>query len=538
MAAPGKTVTVSTTPASADATRALALDAARLSRLAERVVASEGAETRATRSPVTGDTLATLKISTPEDVAKAYAASRAAQAAWAATPVDKRARVLLRYHDLVLDRQDEVLDLIWAETGKARPHAYEEVADSALVSRHYARTAPRHLRTARHRGVVPMLTRADEVRHPKGVVGIIAPWNYPLTLSVGDAVPALVAGNGVVLKPDSQTPLTALWAVDLLEEAGLPAGLFQVVYGPGAVLGPALVDGADYVSFTGSTATGRTVAERAGARLIGCSLELGGKNPLIVLADADLERAAEGAVRSCFSNAGQLCISTERVIVERQAYEAFTEKFLARVQAIQVGADTSWDVDMGSLVSASQLETVQSHVSDAVDKGATVLAGGNQRPDLGPYFFEPTVLSGVTPEMRCYADETFGPLVSMFEVADADEAVMLANDTPYGLNASIWTRDAARGRRLATRVRAGTVNVNEAYAASWASMAAPMGGMGDSGLGRRHGAEGLLKYTEPQTVATQRLLSLGADARPRVTQQKWARMFTASLRLLRRTGLS
>lgn len=475
-------------------------------------------------------------VSSPEDVAGAYTRARAAQVAWAATPVDKRARVLLRYHDLVLDRQDEALELICEETGKARAHAFEEVADTALVSRHYARTAARRLRTRRHRGLIPGLTRADEVLHPKGVVGIIAPWNYPLTLAVGDALPALVAGNAVVLKPDSQTPRTALWAMQLLREAGLPSDLVQVVVGPGSVIGPAIVDGADYVCFTGSTATGRMVAERAAARLVGCSLELGGKNPLIVLADADLDRAAEGAVRSCFSSAGQLCISTERVIVERAAYEPFMERFLARVRAMRVGPGRGWDVDMGSLISPSQLEVVTRHVADAVGKGATVLAGGNARPDLGPAFHEPTVLAAVTSQMTCYADETFGPLVAVFEVGDADEAVALANDTPFGLNASIWTRNTAHGRRLATRVHAGTVSVNEAYGATWGSTAAPMGGMGDSGLGRRHGVEGILKYTEPQTVATQRLLSLGAPAR--LTQQQWARLFTSGLRLLRRSGLS
>lgn len=261
-----------------------------------------GSGRTANHTPFTGEKLADLPESTPEDVEKAFAAARTAQAVWEQTPVRQRAAVLLRFHDLILERQAEVLDLIQLETGKARLHAHEEVQAVAVAARHYGRKAPAYLRPKRHTGAVPTLTKVTELRHPRGVVGQIAPWNYPLELSVGDALPAFVAGNAVVMKPDTETCLTALWARDLLVEAGLPAEVFQVVLGDGPVVGPEVVRHADYVSFTGSTRTGREVAQGAAARLVGVSLELGGKNAMLVLEDADLEKAAAGAVRACFSS--------------------------------------------------------------------------------------------------------------------------------------------------------------------------------------------------------------------------------------------
>ncbi len=295
--------------------RSLVVDPALVQRLVSGVTSGGRPELHATTAPWTGAVLAELPLSTPDDVATAYDVARSAQKAWAQRSLTDRARVLLRFHDLVLSRQAEVLDLIQLETGKARKHAFEEVGDVAIVARHYGLRAHHYLRPRRRAGLVPLATRVDELHHPRGVVGIISPWNYPLTLSVSDALPAFLAGNAVVLKPDTQTALTALWAHQLLVEAGLPEGLWQIVLGDGPVLGPAVVDGADYVSFTGSTRVGREIAKRAGERLIGCSLELGGKNPFVVLDDAPLERAAEAAVRAGFSTAGQLCISTERMLV-------------------------------------------------------------------------------------------------------------------------------------------------------------------------------------------------------------------------------
>ncbi|MFF3016079.1 succinic semialdehyde dehydrogenase [Streptomyces sp. NPDC057939] len=490
-----------------------------------------GSGRTANHTPFTGDKLADLPEATPEDVAEAFDRARAAQGAWAAVPVRRRAAVLLRFHDLVLERQAEVLDLIQLETGKARLHAHEEVQAVAVAARHYGRKAPSYLRPKGHTGAMPTLTKVTELRQPRGVVGQIAPWNYPLELSVGDALPAFVSGNAVVMKPDTETALTALWARDLLIEAGLPAEVFQIVLGEGPVVGPEVVRHADYVSFTGSTRTGREVAQGAAARLVGVSLELGGKNAMLVLADADVEKAAAGAVRACFSSAGQLCISIERLYVHASIADEFVERFAARTRAMRLGSALAYGADMGSLVGERQLETVRRHVDEAVAKGATLVAGGVARPDLGPLFYEPTILDGVEAPMAVCAEETFGPVVSVYRFTDEDEAVAQANATSYGLNASVWTKDARRGHSVAARLRTGTVNINDGYAPAYGSAQAPMGGMKDSGLGRRHGSEGILKYTEAQTVAHQRLLpmapSLGMD------DAQYAQFMTRSLKVLK-----
>ncbi|RZD63284.1 succinic semialdehyde dehydrogenase [Streptomyces albidoflavus] len=490
-----------------------------------------GSGRTANHAPFTGEKLADLPESTPEDVADAFERARAAQEAWAATPVARRAAVLLRFHDLVLARQAEVLDLIQVETGKARLHAHEEVQAVALAARHYGRKAPSYLRPKRHTGAVPVLTKITELRQPRGVVGQIVPWNYPFELSVGDALPAFVSGNAVVMKPDTETALTALWGRDLLIEAGLPAEVFQVVIGEGQVVGTEVVRHADYVSFTGSTTTGKIVAQRAAARLIGCSLELGGKNAMLVLEDADIEKAAAGAVRACFSSAGQLCISIERLLVHESVADAFLERFTALTKAMRLGNSLAYGADMGSLAGERQFEAVRGHVEEAVAKGAKVLAGGQPRPDIGPYFFEPTILDGVEEAMAICNDETFGPVVSVYRFRDEEEAITRANATSFGLNSSVWTKDGRRGRAIAARLRTGTVNVNEAYASAYGSVQAPMGGMKESGIGRRHGSEGILKYTEPQTVAHQRLLpmapSFGMD------DAKYAEFMTRSLRAMK-----
>ncbi|MFG2295108.1 succinic semialdehyde dehydrogenase [Streptomyces sp. NPDC048603] len=490
-----------------------------------------GSGRTANHTPFTGDKLADLPEATAEDVATAFERARAAQPAWAALPVRARCAVLLRFHDLLLARQTEILDLVQLETGKARLHAYEELMAVAVSARHYGRKAPAYLRPKRHTGAVPVLTRVTELRQPRGVVGQIAPWNYPLELSVGDALPAFVSGNAVVMKPDTETALTALWARELLIEAGLPAEVFQVVIGEGPVVGPEVVRHADYVSFTGSTRTGREVAQGAAARLVGVSLELGGKNAMLVLHDADVEKAAQGAVRACFSSAGQLCISIERLYVHASVADAFLERFAARTRAMRLGVSLAYGADMGSLVGERQLETVRRHVDEAVAKGATLVAGGVARPDIGPLFYEPTILDGVEAPMAVCAEETFGPVVSVYRFTDEDEAIALANATPYGLNSSVWTKDARRGHAVAARLRTGTVNINEGYAPTYGSVQSPMGGMKESGLGRRHGSEGILKFTEAQTVAHQRLLpmapSLGMD------DEKYAALMTRGLKAMK-----
>jgi len=483
-------------------------------------------------APFTGAILGRVPRSTPDDLAAALDRARRAQAGWQRTSFDQRKRILLGYHDLVLARQDEILDLLQLEAGKARKHAFEEVLDAAIVARYYANTAEKQLRARRRRGALPLLTATYDHHHPVGVVGVIAPWNYPWALSISDSIPALAAGNAVIIKPDGQTPFSALLGAELLEEAGLPADVLQVVTGSGAELGPHLIAGVQYMMFTGSTATGRTVAKQCAERLIPCSMELGGKNAMIVCDDADLDKAVAGAERALFSNAGQLCISIERLMVHESVADAFTEKLVAHTNEMKLATGLDNKADMGSLISQSQLDTVRDHLENAVSQGATVLAGGNARPDIGPYFHEPTLLGGVREGMTCFAEETFGPLAAISRFVSDDEAIARANASEYGLNCSIWTRSADRGRAIATQVQSGTVNVNEGYSAAWGSLDAPMGGMKASGLGRRHGAEGIKKYTDQQTVAIQRLLPI---APPRgVSQGLWGRVMTLSLRLLRR----
>ena len=500
-------------------------------RLAGLVTAAPGRPVQESRAPFDGALVGAVPVCTADDVLEAVRRARSAQADWAARPIRERSAVFLRYHDLVLERQERILDLMQVETGKARISAFEELADTAMTARYYARTAAKHLRPTRRQGVFPVFTRTVERYVPKGVIGIISPWNYPLTLATSDAVPALLAGNGVVLKPDAQTPFTALLAVELLFEAGLPRELFQVVTGHGPDLGPPIIENVDYLMFTGSTATGRLIAELCGRRLIGFSAELGGKNPMIVLADADLDDAVEGAIRACFSSSGQLCISVERLYVEDAVYDRFVPAFIERVRRMRLAAGLSWDVEMGSLVSERQLEVVRRHVEDAVAKGARVLTGGRHRPDIGPLFYEPTVLEGVTDEMVLAREETFGPVVAVYRVRDEDEAVQRANDSRYGLNASIWST-SSHGARVAARILAGTVNVNEGYGAAWGSHDAPMGGMKESGIGRRHGREGILKFTESQTIAVQRGIPIGPP--PGMATRRYAAAITAALKALKR----
>lgn len=516
-----------------DPTAAYALEPEYVEALTRRILATSG-ETKEVRTPISGAPLAHIPQSSEEDVVEAFARARRAQESWARTSLEHRSAILMRLHDLVLERQEEILDLIVWESGKARKHAFDEPLHIALTARYYARTAQQHLGTQRKLGVVPGLTRVEVNRVPKGVVGIISPWNYPFTMALCDGLPALLAGNAVVTKPDAQTMLTALYGAQLLEEAGFPKDLWQVLAGPGSRVGTSVIAKADYICFTGSTATGKRVAAGCAERLIGCSLELGGKNPMLVLRDADVERAAEGAVRASFSNAGQLCVSTERLFVADQVYDRFVERFVARTQAMTLGATLEWGTDMGSLISQDQLDTVTRHVEDAVAKGARVLAGGKARPDLGPFFFEPTILEGVTPDMTCFGEETFGPVISVYRFHDEAEAVARANDGEYGLNASIYSRDGARARAMARQVKCGTVNINEAFGATFASIDSPMGGMRESGMGRRQGSEGIHRYTESQSVGTQRLVRFAPMLG--MSDEQYAAVMTANLRLMKKLG--
>lgn len=481
--------------------------------------------------PFSGELLARVPNATRSQVGEAAQAARLAQTDWAATSVEVRTAILLRWHDGVLDRADELCDAIQAECGKSRADAFEEVADVANTLRYYGLSAHAVLAPRRRHGALPLLTRTIEERRPYGLVGVISPWNYPLTLAAGDAIPAFVAGNAVLHKPDSQVTLTALLVREIAVQAGLPADLWQMVVGAGDVVGPAVVDEVDHLVFTGSTATGRRVAEQAARRLVRADLELGGKNAMIVCADARIPRAVAGAVRGAFAAAGQLCLSMERIYVHRHLAAEFTAKFAAATRQVRLGAGYDYRADMGSLLGPDQLARVQRHVDDAVARGATVLAGGAARPDIGPYFFEPTVLVDVPDTAICFGEETFGPVAAVYPVDSDEDAIARANASAYGLNASVYSRSAAHARTVARRLMAGTVNINEAYAAAWGSVDAPMGGVKDSGVGRRHGAAGLLASTWAQTIAAQRFRPVGPSGPLR--GRRYQALMTASLKALK-----
>lgn len=508
------------------------LPAELLARLGRRIaLADANRERTPIIAPFTGQAIGTIPACVAADVTEAFFRARRAQRGWSAVPIGDRTAVLMRFHDLLLDRREEALDLIQLESGKARRHALEEILDTALVARHYGLHAAGYLRVRRRAGALAGLTMIREYRHPVGIVAVIAPWNFPLILGITDVIAALAAGNGIVLRPDEQSSLTALWAVDLLYEAGLPDDVLQVVTGSGPVLGTPLIENADYVMFTGSTRTGRLVARQAAERLRGYSLEMGGKNPMLVLEDADLEAAVDGAVRGSFVGAGQVCVSIERLYVHTSLFDRFAERLVERVKAMKLSPSFDYDADMGSLTVPRQLVSIERHVRDALDKGARLLAGGRHRPDIGPLFYEPTVLTDVTPEMELFAEETFGPVVSLYRVSSDEEAIALANESRYGLNASVWSGSTRRAVRVARRLQVGTVNVNESYGGTWTATASPIGGMKDSGVGRRHGAEGILKYTEAQTIAIQRFMPLAPP--PFLPERIYSAAMPKLLRVLR-----
>jgi acyl-CoA reductase-like NAD-dependent aldehyde dehydrogenase len=456
-------------------------------------------------NPATGEVVASVPVVPPGDVPSLVARARAAQPGWEALGFDGRARVLRRCQKWVTDNGDRICETIVSETGKAWEDALmAEVAYAAGAFGFWAKNAERYLADERVRSASPFVTgRKLVVRHvPLGVVGVIGPWNYPLTNSFGDCIPALAAGNAVVLKPSEVTPLTSLLMAEMLRECGLPADVYQVAPGFGET-GGALIDEVDFVMFTGSTATGKKVMERAARTLTPVGLELGGKDPMVVCADADLERAANAAVHYSMQNAGQTCISVERVYVEEPIYREFVDLVSAKVHELRQGVPSGpGSTDLGAVIHPPQADIVERHVADAVERGARVLAGGRRRDD-GGHFYEPTLLVDVDHSMACMREETFGPTLPIMKVRDADEAVRLANDTPYGLQASVWTKDAIKGERLARRIEAGAVTVNDAQL-NYVALELPMGGWKESGLGTRHGADGIRKYTKKQTLLVTR----------------------------------
>jgi acyl-CoA reductase-like NAD-dependent aldehyde dehydrogenase len=455
------------------------------------------------RDPVTGAQIGDVPELGPDEVDALVARARAVQPAWQALGFDGRARVLRRMQRWVLDNADAIARTIVSETGKAYEDAQlAEVMYGASAFGFWAKHAPRYLADRRVRSFAPaVLGKRLLVRYePLGVVGVIGPWNYPLTNSFGDCIPALAAGNAVILKPSEHTPLTSLRLADGLAASGLPEGVFAVATGAGATA-EALVDRVDMIQFTGSTANGRKVAVRAAARLVPASLELGGKDPMLVLADADLERAANAAVYYAMQNAGQTCISVERVYVEDAVHDEFARRVTEKARALRQGDPRGGPgtVDVGAMTTTAQLGIVDEHVRDAVAKGATVLTGGSGH---GP-FYAPTVLAGVDHTMRAMREETFGPTLPLMRVRDADEAIRLANDSEYGLAASVFTGDVRRGEAIARRLHAGAVTVNDALV-NYQALELPMGGWKASGLGARHGEGGIRKFCAEQAILVSR----------------------------------
>jgi acyl-CoA reductase-like NAD-dependent aldehyde dehydrogenase len=463
-------------------------------------------------SPTTLEKIGEVSVCTPQDVRTAVGRAREAGRVWGALSFAERRRVLLDARARLLDRSEEAIRLICTEAGKPRFEAVTmELAYCCDALTFYAKNARRFLRPQR---ISPHLLKTKRVTvryQPRGVIGIIAPWNFPLVMTLGEAIPALAAGNAVIIKPSEWTPLTAVFGGDILRDTfkahGLPEDILQVVTGYGET-GGALVDEVDMVGFTGSVRTGKAIAERAARRLVPVSLELGGKDPMIVLKDADLERAAAAAVWGAFMNAGQVCISVERVYVEDAIADEFTHRVVQKTRALRQGSDADHQsdehrVDVGAMTYPKQMETVEEHVRDAVARGAKILTGGQRAPQLKGRFYEPTVLSDVDHSMLIMSEETFGPVLPIMRVRDEGEALRLANDSRYGLNASVWTADKAKGEILASQVEAGSVCVNDVITGV-AVTDAPFGGVKESGSGRRHGAPGIRRFCSEQTIVTDR----------------------------------
>jgi acyl-CoA reductase-like NAD-dependent aldehyde dehydrogenase len=457
-------------------------------------------------NPATGEVIAHVADSSAERVAEAARRGRAAQPGWQALGFDGRVRVMRRMQKWIMDNADRIVATIVSETGKTYEDAYmAEINYAGGAIAYWAKNAEPFLADESiHASTLAVRGKKMVVRYePLGLVGIIGPWNYPLTNSFGDCLPAMLAGNSVVLKPSEVTPLTSLLLAEGLAESGLPEGVFQVVTGRGET-GAALVDEVDMIMFTGSTETGKKVMVRAAQTLTPVSLELGGKDPMIVLADADLERAANLAVYYSMFNGGQTCISIERVYVEEPVYDAFVQKVVDKVGALRQGESTGpATVEVGAMTFPKQLEIVEEHVRDALAKGARALTGGRRRPGEG-LFFEPTVLVDVDHTMKAMTEETFGPTLPIMKVSDAEEALTLANDSPYGLGGAVLTGDRKRGEQLARRMQAGAVCVNDALL-NYVAVELPMGGWKASGMGARHGAAGIRKYTKQQSLFISRV---------------------------------
>jgi acyl-CoA reductase-like NAD-dependent aldehyde dehydrogenase len=461
----------------------------------------------ASTNPATGEALREFECTSEVQVHAAVSRAASAQASWAASGVRTRIAILRSFQRLLLEKKSEVAQLVTREAGK--PHV-EALLTEVLVVLDAARflidNAYRLLRDKPvPHGNLAMKTKSGHlVREPYGVIGIISPWNYPFSIPATESLAALVAGNAVVVKPSEFTSLTAIELASLLHQAGVPQEIFQVIVGDGAT-GTALINAAiDKLVFTGSVPTGKQIAQAAAARLLPVVLELGGKDPMLVLDDADVDIASRGAVWGAFVNAGQACLSVERCYVHRSLYTPFLEACVRHTERLRVGNGMESEIEVGPLIHQRQLRNVESQVEDARTQGARVLVGGKRLREIGSNYYAPTLLADVTREMRIMREETFGPVLPVMPFDSDDEAVRLANDSDYGLAASVWTRDRARGEALARRIQAGTVMVNDVVSCFGISEA-PHGGVKASGIGRSHGRFGLEEMVRIKYLDSDRL---------------------------------
>ena len=457
-------------------------------------------------NPATGQLITTIPVLGTQELAAMAARARDAQPQWEAIGFEGRARIMRRGQRWMVDNADRVIEAVVAETGKTYEDA--QIADygyTVTALGFWAKEGPKYLEDERVPSWKSPVAAGKKlvIRYaPLGLVGVIGPWNYPIANSFGDCIPAMMAGNTVILKPSEITPLSSLLMVEMLRDCGLPEDVFQVATGDGGT-GAALIAEVDCVMFTGSSRTGKAVMKAAAEALVPCYLELGGKDPMIVCADANLERAANAAAFYSMNNGGQVCISVERCYVEESIYDEFVRKVTENVRGLRQGVPTDvGTVDVGAVIFPPQLDIIDEHVRDAVEKGAKVLTGGHPRSGPGR-FYEPTVLVDVDHSMKCMQEETFGPTLPIMKIADAEEGVRLANDSVFGLQASVWTSDIDRGEALARRIEAGVVCVNDAQV-NYTSLNLPMGGWKTSGIGTRHGANGIRKYTKIQSLLVTR----------------------------------
>jgi acyl-CoA reductase-like NAD-dependent aldehyde dehydrogenase len=457
--------------------------------------------------PATGEEIGRAPLASAAEVKQAVDRARRAQPAWGSLSFKQRARVILRARELMLAERDELAVLVSRETGKPTAEALSMEIVPTLDAMHYfAHAAQKLLRPQKiDIGQYGLMGRSSRIIYrPLGVIGIISPWNFPLATPADEVVMALMAGNAVVLKPSELTPLIALKLGDIFKRAGLPGGLLEILTGDGST-GSALIDArVDKIMFTGSVATGKRVAEAAAKYLTPIVLELGGKDPMVVLEDADLKNAARGAVWGAFANSGQACASVERCYVQESIASKFIEQVVAETRALKQGSGIENTTDVGAMSNERQLQIVVDHVNDARQRGAEILTGGQRGSDTRGLFYEPTVLINVNHAMTIMRDETFGPVLPVMTFKTDDEAVSLANDSIFGLTASVWTKDIARGRHLAERIEAGTVMVNEVVYTHGLAQT-PWGGIKDSGYGRTHGRLGLLELVHAQHIHVNRL---------------------------------